>query len=118
MWLEQQFADINRNINILMDAFNNRMGIFEEYGGSNAVDKSEQGSKYWGEKKNHSKKEPKKDQPILSHVNQSLFKIEEKIILKLYHGEIDALKFNHWLQQMEFYFSVHQIEEGHKISFV
>ena len=32
-------------------------------------------------------------------------------------GEIDALKLNHWLQQLEVYFSVHHIDEAQNISF-
>jgi hypothetical protein len=34
-----------------------------------------------------------------------------------YQGEIDALKPNNWLQQLELYLSVHHIYEGGKISF-
>lgn len=72
-----------------------------------------------GEMENQSKKGPKKDKSSLSVMNQSksLFKIEEKIHIKSYHGEIDGMKLNHWLQQLEVYFNVHQIEEGQKISF-
>ena len=33
-----------------------------------------------------------------------------------YQGEIDVLKVNYWLQQLEFYFSFHHIDEGKKIS--
>jgi len=44
--------------------------------------------------------------------------MEEKVNIKLYHGEIETLKLNHRLQQLEFYFSVHQIKEGKNISFV
>ena len=66
---------------------------------------------------NQPKKEPGKDQPSLSVVNQSLFKVEEKVDIKPYHGEIDSLKLNHWLEKLEVYFSFHQIEEGLKISF-
>lgn len=43
--------------------------------------------------------------------------MEAKVDIKPYHGEIDTLKLNHWLQQLEVYFSVHHIEEGQKISF-
>lgn len=69
--------------------------------------------------KNQPKKEPRKDQPSLSVVNQSqpLFKIESKLDIKLYQNKIDNLKLYHWLQQLEVYFSVHQIEEEQKISF-
>jgi len=43
--------------------------------------------------------------------------MEAKVYIKLYHGEIDASKLNQWLQQLEVYFSIHQIEEEKKISF-
>lgn len=44
---------------------------------------------------NQLKKELGKDQPSLSVVNQSLFKVEAKVNIKPYHGEINALKLNH-----------------------
>lgn len=31
-------------------------------------------------------------------MNQSLFKMEAKFDIKLYHSEIDTLNLNHWLQ--------------------
>jgi hypothetical protein len=43
--------------------------------------------------------------------------MEAKVDIKLYQGEIDALKMNHSLQQLEVYFSVHHIDEGQNISF-
>lgn len=33
---EQQVVDINHNVNLLMAALRNNLGIFGEYGGSNA----------------------------------------------------------------------------------
>jgi hypothetical protein len=35
-----------------------------------------------------------------------------------YQGDIDSLKLNHWLQQLEVYFIIHHINEEPKISFV
>lgn len=35
--------------------------------------------------------------------------------IKSYHDEIYALNLNQWLQQLEVYFNVHQIEEEQKI---
>jgi hypothetical protein len=49
--------------------------------------------------------------------SQSLFKMEEKVDIKPYQDDIEALKLNHWLQQPEFYFSIHHIDEEHTISF-
>jgi hypothetical protein len=43
--------------------------------------------------------------------------MELKVDINPYQGEIDALKMNHWLQQLEVYFSIHHIDEGKKISF-
>jgi hypothetical protein len=47
----------------------------------------------------------------------SLFKMEEKLDINPYQGEIDALKMSHWLQQLEVYSSVHHIDEEQKICF-
>jgi hypothetical protein len=41
----------------------------------------------------------------------------KSILVWIYQGEIDALKLNHWLQQLEVYFSVHHIDEEKNISF-
>jgi hypothetical protein len=40
-----------------------------------------------------------------------------KVDINPYQGEIDALKLNHWLQQLQIYFSVHCIDEEQNISF-
>jgi hypothetical protein len=48
---------------------------------------------------------------------ESLFNMEAEVDIIPYQGEIDALKLNHWLQQLEVYFSIHHVDEGHKISF-
>jgi hypothetical protein len=37
--------------------------------------------------------------------------------IKPNEGEIDALKLNHWLHQLEVYFSIHHVDEEQKISF-
>jgi hypothetical protein len=43
--------------------------------------------------------------------------MEEKVDINPYQGEIDELKLNHWLRQLEFYFIVHHIDKEQKISF-
>ena len=43
--------------------------------------------------------------------------MEARVDIKPYQGEIDALKLNHLLQQLEVYFSIHQIDKEQKISF-
>jgi hypothetical protein len=42
--------------------------------------------------------------------------MEVKVDIKSYQSEIDVVKLNHWLQQLEVYFSVHIIDEEQKIS--
>ena len=112
LWLEEKVVDINCNFNLLMMALRNNQGIFGEEGSWNVEDKSEGGLRDQKDTNNQPKKEPGKNQPNSSVVNQSLFKVEEKFDIKRYHGEIDALKLNHWLQQLEVYFSVHEKREG------
>ena len=43
--------------------------------------------------------------------------MEEKVEKNPYQSEINALKLNHWLQQLEFYFRIHHKDKGKKISF-
>ena len=43
--------------------------------------------------------------------------MEVKVDIKPYEGEIDTLKLNHWPQQLEVYFSIHQIDKQQEISF-
>jgi len=49
--------------------------------------------------------------------SQCLFKIEAKVDIKSYHGDINTLNLYHWVQQLELYFNVHEIKEEHKNSF-
>jgi hypothetical protein len=45
------------------------------------------------------KKELEKEQPISSAITpQPIFKMEVKVDIKPYQGDIDVVKFNHWLQ--------------------
>ena len=44
--------------------------------------------------------------------------METKVDIKSYQGEINNLKLNNWLQQLEVYFSIHKIDEEQKNSFV
>jgi len=70
------------------------LGIFGEEGGSNAEEKSEAGLGDREDADNQSKKEPEKDQPSSSVMNQPLFKVEEKFNINPHHGEIHALNLN------------------------
>ena len=84
-----------------------------DFGGSNFEIKLEGKSEDKDDPKKEPRKEVEKDQSSF-HANfpsQSLFKMEAKDGIKSYQGEIGALKLNHWLQQLEAYFSIHQIDE-------
>jgi len=117
--LEAQIVDINHNMNLLMAALASKLESFGYYGGSNLEIESEVKSGDREDSGKESWKEFEKEKPSLSVVNPSqyLFNMEEKVDLNPYQGEIDALKSNHWLQQLEVYFSVDHIYEGKKISF-
>jgi hypothetical protein len=69
--------------------------------------------------KKESKREPKKEKPSSSAItpSQPLFKMEVKVYIKPYQGEIDVVKLNYWLQQLEVYFNFHNIDEEWKILF-
>ena len=56
-------------------------------------------------------KEPKKERPSSNVITyfQSLFKVEVKVEIKPYQGDIDVVKLNQWLQQLKVYFNVHNI---------
>jgi len=95
--LEQQVEYIKHNVKPIMVALRNKLGMFGEDGDSNAEKKLEWGSRDWEDIENQPKKESQKDQPSSNVMNQSLFKMETKFNSKPYHGEIDALKLNHWL---------------------
>jgi hypothetical protein len=43
--------------------------------------------------------------------------VEEKIDIKPYACDIDDLKLYQWLQQLEFYFSVHEFSEEQIVTF-
>jgi hypothetical protein len=47
----------------------------------------------------------KRDKVPTSHL-PIVFKVEEKVDIKSYEGEINIVKLNQWLQLLEFYFSV------------
>jgi len=66
------------------------------------------------------KKERDKERPSSSAFvsSQFLFKVEVKVDIKPYQEEINVVEFNQWLQQLEVYFSFHNIGEEKKTSFV
>lgn len=82
-----------------MSSLTNKLGIFREDVGFIIVEKLEGRLGDREETKIQPKKGPKKYQPSLSDMNhsQSIFKMEAKVDINSYHGNIDALKLNHWL---------------------
>jgi hypothetical protein len=116
--LEEQVVDITRNMTLLMVALTNKLGLFREVGSSKLEIRSEGKPRDNEDPKKESRKELEKEQPSSSVVTlaQFLFKMEVKVDIKPYLGEINAIKLNHWLQQLEVYFSIYHIEEEQKIS--
>lgn len=45
------------------------------------------------------------------------FHVEAKVDIKPYVGEVDAIKLNQWLQQMEVYFNIHEVAGKQRIAF-
>jgi len=84
--MEAQVTNINCNGSFLMGGLTNKLGIFEEDGGS-TVDIRLKGKLLdWEELERESKKELEKDQPsssVMKH-SQSLLKIEAKVNIKPY----------------------------------
>jgi hypothetical protein len=118
--LEEKVVDISCNMALLMVALANKLRPFGEVGGSNSEIRSEgKLGEIMKTQKRSRGKSPEKEKPSSSAItpSQYLFKMEVKVDIKPYQGEIDALKLNHWLQQLEVYFSVHNIDEEQKISF-
>jgi hypothetical protein len=117
--LEEKVIDISHNMSLLMVALASNLRPFREVGGSNSEIRSDGKSGDNEDLEKESWKEPEKEKSSSSVINpsQSLFNMEVKVDINPYQGEIDALKLNHWLQQLEFYFSVHHIDEEKKISF-
>ena len=80
-----------------MVVLTNNLEIFTEYEVSKICVLSKGRSGDWEEINNDPKKGFEKEQPILSVMNhpQSFYKMEENGDIKLYEGDIDALKLNH-----------------------
>jgi hypothetical protein len=98
---------------LLMTALASKLGPFMEVRISNSEIGSDWKSGDNEESEKESRKEPKKKQPSSRSIapSMSLFKMEVKVDIKQCKGDIDALNLNHWLQQLEVYFSVHNIYE-------
>jgi hypothetical protein len=117
--LEEKVVDISCNMSLLMVALASKFRPFREVGGLNSEIRSDGKLGDNEDPEKESWKEPKKEKLSSSTINPSqyLFNMEEKVDINPYQGEIDALKLNHWLQQLEVYFNIHHIDEEQNISF-
>jgi hypothetical protein len=98
--MEAQVTDISHNMAILMAALENKFGPFREFGSSNSKVGSDEKYGDNEDPKKELKKELEKERPSSSAItsSQSLFKVEVKVDIKPYQGEIDVVKLNQWLQ--------------------
>jgi len=96
--LEEQVTDISRNISILMVALASNLRSFREFGRSNSEIGSNGKSRDNEDPENESRKKTEKEQLISSVINpsQSLIKMEAKVEINPYQGEIDALQWICW----------------------
>lgn len=113
--MEAQVTNINCNVSLFMKILTNKLRLFGD-GGSNTKACLER--KLGNQEEPKESKNPEKEQMSFSAMNhsKSLLKREEKVYIKPYQGDINALKLNHWLQDLDVYFSVYNIEEEIKIS--
>jgi len=59
------------------------------------------------------------DRKILEHFPyRCLLHVEAKVDIKAYAGEFDAIKLKQWLQQMELYFSEHEVTKNRGLHFL
>jgi hypothetical protein len=106
-------------MNLLIMALARNIGPFGDDGGCNSENRSEGKSKDDEDSGKESRNKSEKEKPSSSVVDpsQSLFKMEAKVDINPYQSEINALKLNHWLQQLQVYFSIHHIDEEREIKF-
>jgi hypothetical protein len=115
--LEEQVVDVSHNMTLLVVALENKFGLLGDVGGFNSEVGLDKKSRDNEDPKKELKKELEKEQTSSNVIasSQSLFEMEAKVDIKPCQGEIDCLKLNHWVQQLEVYFSVHNIGEEKKI---
>jgi hypothetical protein len=110
--MEEKVTDISHNIALLMVDLEINIKPFKEVGYSNSEIGSEGKLRDNEDLEKESRKDPKKEKPSSSEnsPSQSLFKMEEKVDIKPCQCDIDVVNLNHWLEQLEVYFSVHHME--------
>lgn len=98
--MKLQVTDISHNMAILMATLQSKFGPFREFGGSNSEATLDGKSRDNKNLEREMKKESEKERPSSSNntSSQSLFKVEVKVGIKPYQGDIDAIKFNQWLE--------------------
>jgi hypothetical protein len=118
--LEEKVTNIYRNVSLFMEDIARNLRPFKEFEGSNSEIQSDGKPGDNEDLEKELRKEPNKEKSSSNTINpsQDLFNMEEKMDINPYQCDINALKLNHWLQQLELYFIVHHIEEEQNISFV
>jgi nicotinic acid phosphoribosyltransferase len=98
--LEENFFYLSRNMDLLMEALVNKFEPLKEVVTSKLEDELDEKSTYSEYLQKESKQGPEKEKPSYSAItpSQPLFKMEANVDIKPYHGEIDVVKMNHWLQ--------------------
>jgi hypothetical protein len=97
--LEVQVVEISHNMNLLITALARKFRTFEDDGRFNSDIRSEGKLKDREDSEKELWKESEKEQLSSSDIkpSQYLFKMEAKVDINPYQGEIDALKMNNWL---------------------
>jgi hypothetical protein len=94
--MEEKFDNVYCNMALLMVTLTNNIIPFGKVGGSNSEVKLGENE----DLKKESRKEFEKEKPSSNVItpSQSLFKMEVKMDIKPYQGDIYVIKLNHWLQ--------------------
>jgi hypothetical protein len=98
--LEDQVFDISHNMALLMEALVNNFRPLGDIGGSNSEVGSDEKLGDSEDPKKESRKEHEKEKPSSNAItpSQSLFKMEAKVNIKIYRGDINVVNLNHQLQ--------------------
>ena len=101
-----------------MTSLERNLRQFQEDGGSNSELKSKGKLGENEDPRNESSKDPKKEKPSSSTItpSQYLFKMEKKVDINPYQGDIKALRLNNWLRKLQVYFFVYNIDDDKNMS--
>jgi hypothetical protein len=117
--LEEKVVDISHNMALIMASLENNFIPFEEVGFSRLEVRSEEKPIDSENLEKEMKKRVRERKPSSNVItpSQIVFKMEVKVDINPYQGQIDVVNLNQWLQQLEVYFSVHNIDEETKVPF-